>query len=172
MPSDLPNVDIQKEQKKARRNEIVQCRSCGVALPRKKLKRHKLTACSSKLERGFERPPREAVKNVLGIDGSIAFVLNPKRLERVPLEYQASVYAKMQREKREQENIKRRSQIDALKAKIRGLKNDLKNACGESVRVQLTEKIKKFECEMKKMPKPKRKYSSVLPGSFESGRRR
>lgn len=172
-PIESLTPDAQKEQKRARRNEIVRCQTCGIELPRKNLKKHKRTAHSTRQEQiALDRSPRSAVKKTVTSDGTVVFSTAPKRLEDVPLEYQAAVYAKMEREKLAKQDAKRRTQLQTLRASVKALKVKLRNTHVESARIDLEKEIAAHEKAMKKAPKPKRKWSLILPGSFESGKKK
>jgi hypothetical protein len=93
-----------------------------------------------------------------------------KRLKDAPIEYQASIYAKMQGEKRVRQDVKNREQIQALRATQKNLKGDLRKTPAGSDRAELERKLLACEKAIKKAPKPGRRWSPILPGSFGSGR--
>lgn len=95
-----------------------------------------------------------------------------RRLKSVSPEYRASVYAKMDLEKRNQQDTKSKELLASLRATLKELKGKLREAYTESDQVDLTNKI--FACEkaIKKSPKPTRKWSLTLSGSFELGKKR
>lgn len=95
-----------------------------------------------------------------------------KRLESVPPEYRASVYAQMEQEKRSLQNAQRKEVLASLRATLIGLKQELRKACTESARVDLVQKIAFCEKAIRKSPKPTRQCSPTLPGSFESAQKR
>jgi hypothetical protein len=95
-----------------------------------------------------------------------------RRLKSVPPEYRASVYAKMEQEKRSQQDAKSRESLASLRSTLKELKEELRKACTESAQVDLISKISACEKAIKKSPKPTRKWSPTLPGSFESGQKR
>ena len=159
------------DSKNARRNEIVRCPACGVELARKKLKKHK---------RNAHTPPRnqDSLVKTLKTENPKTTIRkikdelrnDVKQLKIVPLEYQASVYAKMEREKRAQQDIKRREQLQTLKSTAKKLKEELRKTDTISVRVELERKISACDRAIKKAPKPRRSWSPILSGSFESGK--
>src|SRR5690606_1242489 len=101
----------------ARRNEIVRCPACGAEMARKKLKKHKRNAhtppqTKDSLEKTLKTAsPKTTIRKIKDELRS-----DVKQLKSVPLEYQASVYAKMEKEKRAQQDIKRREQLQTLKS--------------------------------------------------------
>lgn len=160
--SDSPN---------ARRNEIVRCPACGVELARKKLKKHKRSAhtplqdqdsLGKTLKTANPKTTIRKIKDELRND--------VKQLKNVLLEYQASVYAKMEREKRAQQDINRREQLQTLKSAAKKLKEELRKTVTASVRVELERKISACDKAIKNAPKPRRSWSPILSGSFESGK--
>ncbi len=104
-------------------------------------------------------------------DGTIVFSAFPKRVEDVPLEYQAAVYAKNRREQDAKQAIKARAQLDGLRADLKALKIKLRATPVGTARSELEKEIKAKERAIRKAPKPKRKWSPVLSGSFETGKR-
>jgi len=118
------------------------------------------------------KPRRSAVERKVTSDGTVVFSTVPKRLEDVPLEYQAAVYAKKQRDKRAKQNAERQAQLQALRAKLRILKEKLRSTHVESARAELEKEIAAHEKAIKKTTKPRRGWSQVLSGSFESGKRK
>lgn len=114
------------------------------------------------------RPPAE--RKVLA-DGTVVFATYPKRVEDVPLEYQAAVYARNQRERDAKQAAKARAQLDGLRLDLKALKLKLRDAPIGTVRTDLEKEIKAKEKTIRKSPKPKRKWSPVLSGSFEAGKR-
>ncbi|WP_036302799.1 hypothetical protein [Methylotenera sp. L2L1] len=162
---------VENDRKYAKRNEIILCSVCGVELARKKLKKHKRNAhtpppnqnsLENTLKTANSNPLIRKIKNELRSD--------IKQLKSIPLEYQASVYAKMEREKRAQQDIKRLEQLQTLKSTSKKLKEELRKAVTASVRVVLERKISACDKAIKKAPKPRCKWSPILPGSFESGK--
>ena len=113
---------------------------------------------------------KSAIKKVVISDGTIIFSSSPKRLEDVPLEYQASLYAKKQRFAIVKADAKKKRNLDGLKAQLKGLKERLRNTTVTSGKEALKKEIMALEKTIKKAPKPKRKWSPVLSGSFESKR--
>ena len=95
-----------------------------------------------------------------------------KRLKSVPPEYRASVYFQMEQEKRSLQDAQRKETLASLRTVLQGLKQDLRKACTESTRVDLTQKIAFCEKAIRKSPKPTHKGSPTLPGFFESAQKR
>lgn len=162
---------VADDSKNAQRNEIVRCPMCGVELARKKLKKHKRNAhtpaqnqdsLEKTLKTANSKPTIRKIKDELRSD--------IKQLKGVPLEYQASVYAKMEREKRAQQDIKKQEQLQTLKSTAKKLKEELRETVTASVRVELERKISACDKAIKNAPKPRRRWSPILSGSFESGK--
>ena len=106
-------------------------------------------------------------------DGSVkSLKKDAKRLKSVPPEYRASVYVQMEQEKRSLQDAQRKETLASLRTVLQGLKQDLRKACTESTRVDLTQKIAFCEKAIRKSPKPTHKGSPTLPGSFESAQKR
>lgn len=155
----------------ARRNKIVRCPVCGAEMARKKLKKHKQNIHTSPqtkdpLEKTFKTSNQKStigkIKDELAKD--------VQQLKSVPLEYQASVYAKIEREKRAKQDIKIQEQLKTLKAIAKKLNEELKIAITPSVRLELERKISACDKAIKNTPKPRRRWSPILPGSFESSK--
>ena len=104
-------------------------------------------------------------------DGMVVFAAYPKRVEDVPLEYQAAVYARNQREQDVKQDTKFRAQLDGLRSDLKALKLKLCDAPIGIARTDLEKEIKTKKKTIRKAPKPKRKWSPVLSGSFEAGKR-
>ena len=95
----------------------------------------------------------------------------PQRVEDVPVEYQAAVYAKNQRKQDAQREAKERLRLDAFRSELRVLKAKLRDFPGGPERLKLDKEIRAKEKSIKKAPKPRGKWSPVFAGSFESGKR-
>lgn len=104
-------------------------------------------------------------------DGVIVFTAYPKRVEDVPLEYQAAVYAKNKREQMAKQDAKIRIQRDNLRSTLKVLKLKLRSVPIGAGRSEIEKEIEAQEKAIRKIPKPKRKWSPVLSGSFESRHR-
>lgn len=100
--------------------------------------------------------------------GVIVFSAYPKRVENVPLEYQAAVYAKNKREQVEKQDAKNRLQRDKLRSTLKALKLKLRIVPMGAERSEIEKEIEAQEKAIRKIPKPKSKWSPVLSGSFES----
>src|SRR5690606_35591596 len=108
------------------------------------------------------KSPKSTIKKVVISDGTIIFSSLPRRLEDVPLEYQASLYAKKQRFGIVKADAKKKRNLDGLKAHLKVLKERLRNAAVTSAKEALRKEILALEKAIKKAPKPKRKWSPVL----------
>lgn len=94
-----------------------------------------------------------------------------KILEQTPAEYQASVYAKLQKQRRQKATEKKKKNLAELRNKLKELKIKFAMLSPGPGRETLKDEISKIEAAIKKAPRPKRQWSSILPGSFESGKR-
>lgn len=104
-------------------------------------------------------------------DGTVVFSSYPKRMEEVPPEYRAAVYAKKQRERDAKQAAEARAQLEGLRSDLKALKLKLRDVPIGVARTDLEKEIKAKEKSIRRAPKPKRKWSPVLSGSFEAGKR-
>lgn len=95
-----------------------------------------------------------------------------KKLGSVPLEYQASVYAKHEKLKHARKQDEKRQNLQKLRDQLTVLKEQLRTTQSEALRAELKEKIATQEQAIKKAPRPKRRCTLTLSGSFENGKRR
>lgn len=91
-----------------------------------------------------------------------------KKLAAVPLEYQASVYAKEAKLLRSKSQEKQQKNLWELRVQLKALKEKLRSTHAEAALCQLKKDIEAKEKAIKNAPQPKRNWSPVLPGSFES----
>lgn len=91
-----------------------------------------------------------------------------KKLAAVSLEYQASVYAKETKLRFQKEQEKKRENLLRLRSQLKALKVNLKATDSEELRKKLIKEIEFLEKLIKKAPRPKRQWSPIFPGSFES----
>lgn len=94
-----------------------------------------------------------------------------KKLAAVPLEYQASVYAKEIKLQFQKNQDKDRENLLRLRSQIKVLKEKLKATYSEELRAKLIKEIESLEKAIKKAPRPKRQWSPIIPGSFESSKK-
>lgn len=113
---------------------------------------------------------KSPAKKIVTSDGTVVFSHAPTRLEDVPLEYQASLYAKKERERRVKNDVKKKKKLDELKSQLKTLKAKLCKATITQNRTEIENEITALEKAIKKSPRPKHKWSPMLPGSFESKR--
>lgn len=104
-------------------------------------------------------------------DGAVVFSTYPKRVEDAPLEYQAAVYAKNQREQYVKQAAKVSAQLNGLRSDLKVLNLKLRDVPIGTALTDLEKEIKAKEKSIRKAPKPKRKWSPLLTGSFEAGKR-
>ena len=90
------------------------------------------------------------------------------KLAAVPLEYQASVYAKQAKLLRVKSEENQRKNLQKLRAHLKGLKEKLGTPHTQLTLDHLKNEIESAEKAIKKAPRPKSNWSPVLRGSFES----
>lgn len=118
-----------------------------------------------------QKSRKSAAEKTATADGTVVFSAYPKRLEDVPLEYQAAVYAKKQRDKLANQDVQKRTHLEKLRATVKALKEKLRDVHFESESAKLEKEIAALEKAIRKAPKPRRKWSPILSGSFEAGKR-
>ena len=89
-------------------------------------------------------------------------------LESTPSEYQSSVYAQLEKQRRAKNKARKINKIENLKAKLIELKDKLRNSQIEAERTELSKEILALETTIKRTRKPKKAWSPILPGAFES----
>jgi hypothetical protein len=94
-----------------------------------------------------------------------------KKLASVPLEYQASVYAKETKLRNQKRQDKNRESLLKLRAQVEALKEKLKATHIEELRTKLIKETSALEKEIKRAPRPKRQWSPILSGSFEASKK-
>lgn len=94
-----------------------------------------------------------------------------KILEQTPAEYQASVYAKLEKQRRQKATEKKKRNLAELRSKLKELKTKFAMLSPGPGREALKDEISKIEAAIKKASRPKRQWSPILSGSFESGKR-
>ncbi|WP_153160031.1 hypothetical protein [Zoogloea sp. 1C4] len=115
---------------------------------------------------------KSALGKTVTAKGTVVFSAYPKRLEDVPLEYQAAVYAKKQRDRLAKQDVQKRTQLEKLRATVKALKEKLRSVRVESARAELEREIATHQKAMRKTPKSRRKWSPILSGSFEAGKQK
>ncbi|MFN7041698.1 MAG: hypothetical protein ACK4OH_11085 [Acidovorax temperans] len=94
-----------------------------------------------------------------------------KKLASVPLEYQSSVYAKeMELQRQEKQNEHKKNMAEHRKL-LKSLERKSQEETNENSRAILLKKIQLQKNIIKQAPRPKRKWSPILSGSFESNSR-
>ncbi|MES2281774.1 MAG: hypothetical protein V4542_10215 [Pseudomonadota bacterium] len=96
------------------------------------------------------------------------FMKLAKKLAAVSLEYQASVYAKETKLVRSKSQERQQKNLRELRVQLKALKEQLRSTHAEAALFQLKKAIEAKENAIKNSPRPKRSWSPVLPGSFES----
>ncbi|MDX1721604.1 MAG: hypothetical protein R3355_00685 [Pseudomonas sp.] len=89
-------------------------------------------------------------------------------LESTPSEYQASVYAQLEKQRRTKSKTRKTNKVENLKSKLIELKSKLRDSHIEAERTELSKEILALEATIKRTRKPKKAWSPILPGSFES----
>lgn len=93
-----------------------------------------------------------------------AYVVSAELLEGVPIEYQAKMYEKLEKERLSKKYDQAIKEKEELKEKLKALSHQLKSNPSK----ELEQQIKKLKKAIKKVPQPKKNWSPVLSGSFES----
>lgn len=106
------------------------------------------------------------------IDESGIFSAYPKRLEDVPSEYRAAVYARNVQARKAKRDEKLAQDFKRLQSELKSLKDKLRRTKTESEKESIRREISALEKTIRKAPKIGRRWSPVLPGSFESGKKR
>jgi len=102
------------------------------------------------------------------LDSRPKFKSIAKLLEETPTEYQASVYANLEKQRRTKSQEKKKNNLIDLRVQLKELKRKLAMASSGSKKEKLNEEILKIEAAIKKAPRPKRRWPPVLAGSYES----
>lgn len=113
----------------------------------------------------------QKLNSVESTKSALVFSNYPKSVQSVPIEYQAAVYAKNERERNAKREAKEKLRLDTLRHELQALKAKIRSELTEPDRIKLEKEIKNKERSIKKTPKPRRKWSPVFAGSFESGKR-
>jgi len=91
-----------------------------------------------------------------------------KKLAAVPLEYQASVYAKELRLRRQERQAAHKENLARHRSLLKSLEKKFRDEKNIESRAILLKEIEIQKKVIKQAPRPKRKWSPILPGSFES----
>lgn len=105
-------------------------------------------------------------------DESGIFTAYPKRLEDIPAEYRAAVYARNLQVRKAKRDEKITQDLKRLQSELKSLKYKLRITKTESEKESIRREISALEKTIKRAPKIGRKWSPFLPGSFESGKKR
>ena len=91
-----------------------------------------------------------------------------KKLASVPLEYQASVYAKEMKLRRQEKQTEHKENLAKHRSLLKSLEIKFQEEKSEESRTILLKEIEIQKKIVKRIPRPKRKWSPIIPGSFES----
>lgn len=91
-----------------------------------------------------------------------------KRIAAFPLEYQAAAYKNELKQISKKRQEREKMAANVIREELHKLKKELQLTTVKEDRVQIKETILKIQ---KNMPKSRRKWSPILPGSFESSSR-
>jgi hypothetical protein len=94
-----------------------------------------------------------------------------KKLASVPLEYQASVYAKEMKLRYQEKQIEHKENLVKHRSSLKSLEKKFQEEKSEESRAILLKEIEIQKKIIKRAPRPKRKWSPILSGSFESNSR-
>lgn len=93
------------------------------------------------------------------------------KLASVPLEYQASVYAKEMELRRQEKQNEHKENLAEHRILLKSLEKKFQEEISEESRAILLKEIEIQKKIVKRAPRPKRKWSTILSGSFESNSR-
>lgn len=164
----------QQNLRKARRNEAVQCPTCGLELQRKKLKQHKQRVHPPLpklmiLEKATRKSSQIRTCANCGDQGKETWHF--ERTTRGPTNLCLTCKAKILKISFSAEAIETR-RIDSLKATLKELRERKAKLPANTMDANLINSIFELEDAIKRRPAFKRTWSPVLPGSFEGGKRR
>jgi hypothetical protein len=94
-----------------------------------------------------------------------------KKLALVPLEYQASVYAKEMKLRRQEKQTEHKNNLTELRNSLKSLEEKFRKTESSDSRAILLKQIEAQKELIKRAPRPRRKWSPILSGSFESNSR-
>lgn len=158
---------------KLRRNEIVKCAKCGLQLPRKKLKKHKQTHKSQPelliLDRAAKKSPQIRACQCCGEQREATWLF--ERTTRGPMNLCLSCKTKILKTSFSHESMERR-RIASLKSELKDLKVQKSRLPPGTIDSRLSGSIIDVQRSIDRGPLPKTSWSPILPGSFESGKRR
>ena len=166
--------EMEKAQRKARRNEIVQCTKCGMELPRKKLKKHKRSNHAPHqelmiLDKAATKSQKKMACANCGRQGQDTWLF--ERTTRGAVSLCAPCKKKILAYSFSAEAIEKR-RLASLKATLKELRQRKTKLPADTVDAQLTQNIVELEAAIKRPPEPRHVWSPVLSGCFEGGKRR
>jgi hypothetical protein len=91
-----------------------------------------------------------------------------KKLASVPLEYQASIYAKEMKLRRQEKQTEHKENLAKHRSLLKSLEKKLQEEKSKESRAIILKEIEIQKKIIKQAPRPKRKWSPILSGSFES----
>mgnify|MGYP006347997881 FL=1 len=94
-----------------------------------------------------------------------------EKLASVPIEYQASVYAKEIKLQHQEKQIENKENLAKHRSLLKSLEKKFQEEKSEESRAILLNEIEIQKKIIKRAPRPKRKWSPILSGSFESNSR-
>ena len=94
-----------------------------------------------------------------------------EKLASVPIEYQASVYAKEIKLQHQEKQIENKENLAKHRSLLKSLEKKFQEEKSEESRAILLNEIEIQKKIIKRAPRPKRNWSPILSGSFESNSR-
>ena len=94
-----------------------------------------------------------------------------RKLASVPIEYQASVYAKEIKLQHQEKQIENKENLAKHRSLLKSLEKKFQEEKSEESRAILLNEIEIQKKIINRAPRPKRKWSPILSGSFESNSR-
>ena len=94
-----------------------------------------------------------------------------EKLASVPIEYQASVYAKEIKLQHQEKQIENKENLAKHRSLLNNLEKKFQEEKSEESRAILLNEIEIQKKIIKRAPRPKRNWSPILSGSFESNSR-
>ena len=160
--------------KKPHRNDIVKCQECSLELPRKKLKKHKLSAHSHQsklmiLNKVSIKSSKVRACSNCGIQVEDTWIF--ERTTRGVVNLCLSCKSRILKSSFSAKGMEKRRLI-SLKATLHELRERKAKLPANVLDIELSKNIMELEKAIKRPSQPKNIWSPVLSGSFEGGRRK
>lgn len=158
--------------KKAHRNGIVKCQKCSLELPRKKLKKHKLSTHTPQKELMILNKVATKSSQIracanCSAQGEDTWVF--ERTTRGVVNLCLSCKTRVLKLSFSSKGVEKRRLI-SLKATLQELRQRKAKLSANIIDIELSKNIKELEDAIKRPSQPKNIWSPILPGSFEGGK--